>query len=133
MIFFKIRWIFFVQLFLSVLIVPTLYAQEKTIAANASYRVDFGYVNGTGTDNFIVGQTTSGDEFGISAGGGTGNYFSIGKCIDLNVDIEVAFGSKNSVFIPSVSNSTGDFERTYILTSVKFKSFCSKNMQVKLQ
>ncbi len=122
----------FIYLFLSVVMISDLYAKESLVESTPELRIDLGLILGTGSEKFDFGTTSSGDNFGISGGGGIGVYLNFGSHLDSNFDIEATMGYQKSDFRPAISNGDGEFTRTYLLTSVKYRIPFSEDKQIKI-
>ena len=66
-------------------------------------------------------STTDNKDIKISGGGGIGGALILGYCLTREFDLSVGFGIQNSSLQPKVENAEGDFLRTIIFDTVKYR------------
>ena len=106
-----------------VLRLPAQTSSPYTDSYTAAGRFSLGLSGflGQGIDDIDVGKAENGKTISISGGGGVGGALTLGFDFSSNTGIDVSIGMQHSVLSPKVSNMEGSFNRTFLLSTVKYK------------
>lgn len=118
---------FLVMSLIMLLSVPDSLAEEG-FDSSGKVRLEGSLLLGIGFDDVDLGVTTDGDTISLSGGGGVGFTLGLGYGLSSNIDLDLHLGSQASSLKPSVSNADGEFTRTMLLGTLKYrKTLTSSN------
>ena len=104
-------------------------ADEPVPVTKVKIRIEPSLFYGFGSANNKVGSTIDGRDVNISGGGGCGYGITGGYCGSGALDVDLTVDSQNSVLIPKLDNGSGDFRRTGVLLTAKYKLPLKKSYQ----
>ena len=111
--------------------VPLTDAQDL-LDTSGKYKLGLSLFAGGGTNNLDAGETTSGEDITISAGGGVGLALTAGYGLSSKFDIDVSAGIQRSSLSKEVSNAEGSFDRALLLATLMYKIPRSDTHQAKI-
>ncbi len=120
--------------FISVTLIGNFFTQvnaQELPNVNRKLKIAVSLLGGIETEDIDIGETTDGESCSISGGGGVGTSIALGFGFNSKIDIEVEAGIKNKSLSPSVKNVDGNFDRSFMLATVKYKKPIGKNGQLK--
>ncbi len=88
---------------------------------DSRWRIEGGLLLGIGLENHTIGMTTDNKEITISGGGGYGGALILGYGLTNELDLSVGLGIQNSTLRPEVENAEGDFLRTTLFSTLKYR------------
>lgn len=104
----------------------------KLIDTSGKFRIGLSLVGGTGFQNVDVGVTNMGDKVTMSLGGGGGAMLSLGYCVSSAFNIDAEIGAQTATLSLDVSNASGNFSRTVLLGTLRYKIPVSSKSSVNL-
>lgn len=85
------------------------------------FRIEASLFAGGGLEKFDVFKTTKDEIVNLSPGGGFGGKLGFGYCLNSLFNINLEFGTQNSMLSQKLENADGSFSRKFLLGTLRYK------------
>jgi len=100
---------------------PTDTTSINYFSFSKKFRIETSFFAGSGFEKFDVFKTTQDKIIELSPGGGFGGKLSLGYCLSSLFNINIEFGTQNSTLSQKLENADGNFSRTFLLGTARYK------------